>query len=222
MILYEKNTLNYQKKRVRNIILTGICGSGKTTIGKQLALRLGYGFLDLDEWIEKSSNMEIADIFDKHGENFFRLKEVEAISEIKTISNHVISLGGGTLESEKNWEILSDLGLTIWLKLSPQTIAHRFNSQMIELKKRPLLSDIASISSVDERKAALIDRLERQLQQRSHRLKQSDVHYSDGFATTDEAASRIRELLEGHEPQDLVKSKSKRNYMKKSPSDTHS
>ncbi|NRA43627.1 MAG: AAA family ATPase [Oligoflexales bacterium] len=210
MILYGKEKSERLPKNFKNIILTGICGSGKTAIGKQLARRLGFGYLDLDDWIEKSEKKTIPRIFKDHGEAYFRKKETEALSSIKSAVSQVISLGGGAMQAEQNWELIDGLGVTVWLQVSPNAIAKRFASHPEELKKRPLLSDIAGVADTSEREQLLVDRLTSQLQDRREGFEHSHLCFNDSFATNDEAANRIKQLLEGKEGQKLLKKNAKR------------
>ena len=210
MILYGKEKSERLPKSFKNIILTGICGSGKTAIGKQLARRLGFGYLDLDDWIEKSEKKSIDKIFKDHGEAYFRERETEALSSIKSAVSQVISLGGGAMQAEQNWGLIDDLGVTIWLQVSPGTIAKRFASHPDELKKRPLLSDIATVKDSSEREQLLVDRLTSQLNSRREGFEHSHLCFTDSFATNDEAANRIKQLLESKEGQRLFKKNAKK------------
>ena len=78
------------------VSLVGYMGSGKSTTGKDLAKALGYQFIDLDEYIEEKYQAKIAEIFEKEGELGFRKIEREALKEVLTTTNIVLSLGGGT------------------------------------------------------------------------------------------------------------------------------
>ena len=86
------------------ISLIGYMGSGKTTTGKDLAKAIGYEFIDLDQFIEQKYQTKIADIFANEGELGFRKKEREALHEILTNTNIVLSLGGGTPVYYNNME----------------------------------------------------------------------------------------------------------------------
>lgn len=210
MILYGKEKSERLPKNLKNIILTGICGSGKSAVGKQLARRIGFGYLDLDDWIEKSEKKSIHKIFKDHGEAYFRKKETEALSSIKSAVSQVIALGGGAMQAEQNLDLISELGVTIWLQVSPKAIAKRFASHPEELKKRPLLADIASVENAVERESMLVNRLTDQLRDRREGFEQSLMCFNDSFATNDEAASRIKQLLESKEGQKLLKKNIKR------------
>ena len=222
MIIFKENSPFMHKKRPKNIVLTGVSGSGKSTIGKQLALRIGYGFLDLDSWIEKSEKMSISKIFSKHGEHFFREKETEALEQIKSVSNHVIAVGGGTFQDDHNRELISGMALTIWLNFTPNTIARRLYRDLPKLKERPLLADTTGVTLEGERLTALVERLENQLGQRTNELSESDLHISDTFATVDETVARIKKLIESDQMQDVIKKRFKlKNKSKHSQDHKH-
>lgn len=123
-----------------NIVLTGIMGSGKTTIGKELSKLTGFDFIDTDAIIEQEQNIKISEIFEKYGEKYFRVLESELIKKMFLKENSIISLGGGTFCSQDNINILKKIGFTIYLKASIETILNRLSKNDIE--KRPLLKDL--------------------------------------------------------------------------------
>jgi len=83
---------------IRRIVITGFMGAGKSTIGGLLAQRLGWRFLDSDAAIEANAGMTVAQIFDRHGEANFRLREAQAIRDHTRSECIVLALGGGALE----------------------------------------------------------------------------------------------------------------------------
>lgn len=188
--------MNKPNRNIPNIILFGLCGSGKSSIGVSLSQRLGYGFLDLDDWIEKSEKKSVLDIFNEKGEKYFRRKEMEAISAIKSINSHVISLGGGALLGEQNWRVISSLGISIWINVPPTRISKRLVKNQEELKKRPLLADLLEEELVEIREQKLLKRLGLQLSSRQERFAEASIIYSDSYASSDEAARRIKQLVD--------------------------
>jgi len=120
------------------IFLIGFMGSGKTTIGKILAQRLDWSFVDMDVFIEKKYFKTIAQLFDEKGENGFREIEHQALLEVAEFEHTVISTGGGTPFFFNNMEIMTTKGLCIYLQLSVDELAIRLQSAKIE---RPLIRE---------------------------------------------------------------------------------
>jgi len=131
----------YMKKikqiEYKNISLIGFMGSGKSTIGKILAEKLNFLFLDLDSIIELSENKKISEIFTEHGEKYFRDSESEVIKKIYFNKNCVFSCGGGVVLKKENMDIIKSYSLVVYLKISPETAYERLKN----VKDRPLLSD---------------------------------------------------------------------------------
>lgn len=121
---------------MRNIILVGFMGTGKSAVGKLLAKKLNRDFVESDEMIETREKMPIKDIFEKKGEPYFRLVEKEVVKEASSRKNIVISAGGGAIVDEDNLKNLKNSGIIICLKASPETILKRTK----DLKTRPLLN----------------------------------------------------------------------------------
>jgi shikimate kinase len=126
-------------EKTKNIILLGFMGSGKTSVGKLLAETLNYRFLDLDAEIEKNNGLKVPEIFAKFGEKHFRELESREIENLKGKERCVISLGGGAFCSQKNIDILKQVGLTVWLKADFALIISRLGRE--ETEKRPLLRE---------------------------------------------------------------------------------
>ena len=108
-----------------NLILIGFMGTGKTSLGKLLANRLGRGFIDLDQKIERDANMTIPEIFEKHGEKYFRELEKKAVREVSERKNLVIATGGGTVKDAENVRLLKNSGVIICLTTEPEEIFRR-------------------------------------------------------------------------------------------------
>ncbi len=119
-----------------NIVLTGFMGTGKTVIGKLLAEKLSWEYIDTDELIEKKENMKISDIFAKKGEPYFRKIETEIIKEVSKKDKCVISTGGGVVLKDENMATLEKNGIIINLYASPDKIFERTSKD----KSRPLLN----------------------------------------------------------------------------------
>src|SRR4051812_36541976 len=107
------------------VYLIGFMGSGKTTVGRQVARKLGWKFIDLDKEIEQGEKRQVADIFRENGEPFFRALEKRYLKQTSYSSNAVIALGGGTYIDPQNRALTDLTGLTVWLKVSFARVADR-------------------------------------------------------------------------------------------------
>lgn len=121
------------------IFIIGYMGSGKTVFGQQLAGRLGYRFLDMDEMIEISTGYSIAHYFEKFGEHSFRLKERSLLINHLTEKDCVIATGGGTPCFEDNLALMNANGITVFLDTPEEIILKRIS---VKIAQRPLLSHI--------------------------------------------------------------------------------
>lgn len=122
---------------MNNIILIGFMGSGKTSVGKQLAKKLQYTFCDTDELIEKENKTSIRNIFSTYGEEYFRKLETSTIGELYgNMTRTVLSTGGGLPITEGNDQLLKRLGHVIYLKASQETLMKRLQGDT----SRPLLA----------------------------------------------------------------------------------
>lgn len=108
-----------------NVILTGFMGTGKTSLGKLLAQRLGRPFVDIDKKIEDEAQLTIPTIFERYGEEHFRELERLAVKELSERRGLVIATGGGTIKDEDNLERLKSSGVLICLTTEPEEILLR-------------------------------------------------------------------------------------------------
>ncbi|MBT7950773.1 MAG: shikimate kinase AroK [Gammaproteobacteria bacterium] len=134
---------------IQNIFLIGPMGSGKTTIGRQLASRLGMQFYDSDGEIEKKTGADIALIFEIEGEEGFRKREAKMIEELTAKKGILLATGGGAILSDSNRKFLKSRGRVVYLKSSPEKLMDRTAKD----KKRPLLN-------TDDRRATILEMLE--------------------------------------------------------------
>jgi len=118
-----------------NVILTGLMGAGKTTVGKILANKLGKTFIDTDELIENKAELTINEIFQKFGEKYFRNLEEEIIANVSSKKGLVVSAGGGAVERDANIANLKKNGVLFYLSANPETLFDRIKNE----KNRPLL-----------------------------------------------------------------------------------
>jgi len=107
------------------IFLIGFMGSGKTTIGKCLAERIGFDFVDTDSFIEMQQGMAVSELFAQHGEAAFREMEHNILLEIQKLDCAVVSTGGGMPCYGNNMDIMRSGGKVVYLKTSPQALTHR-------------------------------------------------------------------------------------------------
>jgi shikimate kinase len=121
------------------IFLTGFMGCGKTTVGRRLAQRLGVGFVDLDEEIERRAGMTVRQIFEAQGEPAFRQMEGEALRGALALPDVVVALGGGTMAFEANAGLIGANGLSVWLNPAFATISSRIGGR--GKADRPLFKD---------------------------------------------------------------------------------
>lgn len=118
-----------------NIVLIGMPGCGKTTVGKVLAKRLGYKFCDMDSYIQEISKKTIKELFE-HGEENFRDWETKACEELSKCNKTIIASGGGVVKREKNIEILKKSCTILFIDRPVERIIND-----VDINSRPLLKD---------------------------------------------------------------------------------
>jgi shikimate kinase len=137
-------------KRTPGIYLVGFMAAGKTTIGRVLAERLGWHFVDLDDEIEAAEQMSIAQIFEARGEEEFRRLERAALrARVKGIEcgrPTVLALGGGTFVAPANFDLVEDNGITIWLDCPIEMVEQR----VAQTSHRPLARDAERLTQLYE------------------------------------------------------------------------
>lgn len=117
--------------------LLGLPGCGKTTLGRKFAHVIGHPFYDLDHMIENGEGTKIPELFSQHGENKFREIEKHYLLKIKEFEFAVVATGGGTPCYFNNMELINQMGMSIFLDLSPKEISNRLSENGIS--KRPIL-----------------------------------------------------------------------------------
>ena len=125
-------------KNIENIVLVGLMGSGKTTIGKQLSKKLNKLFIDTDLLIKQKTGVDITTIFELEGEDGFRLRETNLLHELLLEHDKVIATGGGIVLLEANRKLLKKIGKIIYLKADPNDLAIRLRQD----KSRPLIQNV--------------------------------------------------------------------------------
>jgi shikimate kinase len=119
----------------RPIVLVGLMGAGKSSIGRRLAARLNVPFIDADDEIEKAANLSIPEIFERHGETAFRDGERRVIARLLGGPLGVLATGGGAFMDRQTRDLIRERGLSIWLKAEIETLLKR----VARRNNRPLL-----------------------------------------------------------------------------------
>lgn len=136
---------------MKNVILIGMPGCGKTTIGELIATELGLSFFDTDQEIEKNSHMTISQIFEMQGEDSFRQLETKTLSSLSKKDNSIIATGGGIVERQKNLEILKNCDIVIFINRPLENIIND-----IRTEDRPLLANnVSNLTRLYERRLSL-------------------------------------------------------------------
>lgn len=131
---------------MKNVILIGFMGTGKTSTGRLLANRIGYSFIDTDNKIEAVNKMSIPEMFRKYGEKYFRERETEIIKNIAKYHHAVISTGGGVVLNPHNMNLLSQNGVVVSLTASIDSILERTSRR----NSRPLLETVDRRKVIEE------------------------------------------------------------------------
>jgi shikimate kinase len=129
---------------MKTIVLIGMMGSGKTTIGKLLGEKLTLRSIDIDVIIEQNEKRTVSEIFQNEGEKYFRNIERETIKKIFTNKDLIISLGGGAFEDQLTQELLLKNSTVIYLKTSPNVILERIKNNT----NRPLLKNQMTVEKI--------------------------------------------------------------------------
>jgi shikimate kinase len=124
------------KQLERHLVVVGMMGCGKSTVGRLLSLRVGADFLDTDDLVVRERGASVAEIFENEGEERFRYYESQVVRRVLALERPtVIALGGGTLLSGENQDLVRKSADSLWLKASPTTLLGRLSGDL----SRPLL-----------------------------------------------------------------------------------
>lgn len=132
-----QNLSSSMNKDQNLIFLIGFMGCGKSTLGKKLAAKTGFTFIDLDDVIVQNINMSITEYFETYGEAAFRAIEREELHKLSGLKNTIIATGGGAPCHLDNMDWMNQHGKTVYLKLSPKALLSRLSQK--EIESRPLL-----------------------------------------------------------------------------------
>lgn len=165
---------------MKNIVLLGFMGTGKTEVGKILAKRLKLKFVDLDNLIEKEMGMGISDIFFNFGEDYFRNLEKDMVRRISKERGLVIATGGGVVLNDENIENLRQSGILITLSATVTDIYRRISGK----KDRPLLNVQYPEKTIKE-----------MLELRKSRYELADITIDTSGRSLEEVAEEILKIL---------------------------
>ncbi len=146
--------------------LTGFMGSGKSYVGKRVAERLGYDFIDLDEYIEQSAGITISEIFQFKGESYFRQLEKDCLKAASKKENVIIATGGGTPCFFDNMAFINKNGVCLYIRVNPLVLVQRLRN---ETAQRPLIAH--------KNDKELLQFIQQKLAERSPYYEQADIIY---------------------------------------------
>jgi len=164
---------------VRNIVLTGFMGSGKSTVGRLLAEMLGMRVVDTDEEVERLAGMSIPEIFERYGEERFRELEHEVIRRVSELEGVVVVTGGGAVLNPENLALLRRKGVVFYLHAEPEVICERLRGD----SSRPLL-----------RGGSLESRVRELMQRRAQRYADHDYMVDTSHMSPQQVAERVAEI----------------------------
>lgn len=164
----------------KNIILIGFMASGKSTLGKKLARKLNFDFVDTDDLIEKAEKMSINAIFEKKGEGYFRTLEKNVAKELPG-NNTVIAVGGGLPCHSSNMNDLKNIGVTIYLERPAKEL---YNRLVNAKNKRPLVKNLSE--------EELLSFIENKLDEREKYYKQSQIILGREEQTVDDIINLLK------------------------------
>src|SRR5215207_2942474 len=142
----------------RPIVLVGMMGVGKTSVGRPLAERLGLPFMDVDEEVARAAGLTIEEIFERYGEAAFREREREAIARLAAGSAQVIAAGGGAFAEDASRALLLESCTVVWLDAGVETLVRRVGRDGLDGRERPLLAGRdphAALAELAERRRPL-------------------------------------------------------------------
>lgn len=171
---------------MKNVVLIGFMGTGKSSCGRAIAQQLGYRLVDLDKEIESKYQMTIPAMFEMHGEDWFRQREKEMVAYWAAQKNVVISTGGGTVKNPENTACLRANGKIICLQADLDTLTERTARQ----GRRPVL-DAKAAQLGGDRKAAIKALLE----ERQAMYQNADLYVDTGILSPLQVAVKVSEFI---------------------------
>jgi len=173
--------------RATNIILTGFMGSGKTVVGRALARKLGWRFVDLDRLVANKAGKSVRRIFQEKGEAAFRKMERQAIRGLASFNRHVVATGGGAPVFPGNRRLFRKAGIVVYLSAPAVVLARR----LARVTDRPLLA------SARGHPAALRALIGRMLRKRAGAYATADLAVNAGIGRPPAVAKRVMAGLRG-------------------------
>ena len=134
---------------VHNLILTGFRATGKTVVGRLVAARLHWVFLDTDDLVRERLGVSIAEIVARHGWPFFRSAESQLLREMVTMRQTVLATGGGAIEHAREWRELRRCALVVWLDADVDIIRQRLRGDPHSGRQRPALTGQTAVDEVE-------------------------------------------------------------------------
>ncbi|WP_424986852.1 shikimate kinase [Microbulbifer sp. S227A] len=166
----------------KTVVMVGMMGAGKTAVGRALAARLGAPFLDSDAEIEKAADRTVPEIFERDGEAFFRAKESQVISRLLDGERCVLSTGGGAFLADRNRDMISERGVSLWLNAELAVLWNRVKHK----DTRPLLRTAnprATLEEIFNRRVPIYSKADLSV-------------ISDGQASIEQMVDRVLTVLE--------------------------
>jgi shikimate kinase / 3-dehydroquinate synthase len=168
----------------KNIYFIGFMATGKSKVGSEFAKIIGWPFCDTDDLIEDRAGKTISEIFEKDGEPVFRKFENDIIAEYSEKKHNIISLGGGAVMSDLNWQLVCQSGLTICLHAALPVLHERIKNR----DHRPLLNSLAD--------SELLDKITKMLKIRESRYLEAEYKFeSKKEVLASDLANTIFEIL---------------------------
>jgi shikimate kinase len=130
----------------RSIVLIGMMGAGKSSVGRRLSTRLGIPFVDADSEIEAAAGMTIPEIFETHGEPYFRAGEARVIARLLDGGPQVLATGGGAIMNQQTRDLIRIKGISVWLKADLEVLLRRTKRR----NDRPLAEKIKDLMPLRE------------------------------------------------------------------------
>lgn len=142
--------MNAEPGEPYNVFLIGYRCTGKSSVGKSLATRLGWPFIDTDSLLVSESGISIKEIVETHGWEIFRKMEHAVVKQVCVVDRRVVATGGGVVLNEANVNLMKKNGRLVWLRAQPETIKTRMMLDQDTEAFRPSLTSKDSFSEIEE------------------------------------------------------------------------